>query len=341
MGFLLLTAEEAEKGEEPSHKGDRHCSEAVLRTFHYQIEGWLLRAGEAVQHQTGVVGVAVQDQAEEEEVVVDLLQQEAEEEEVGVQCHNLLEVAVAEVEAEEEGQPPLGHQEEEAEVEVVVVEDQRQKREGHRPPEALRPRRSSPLSCSSWTFCSSSEEVWGAEELSLQLGRPLRRLALDLLEPSAELQRHATMIWFRWSTNGSNARGSCSRRLLLSDLHVVLLQLLHVLQRSSSVLGVLQQGAHVQHVVQVPVQPVVSELELQLSNANRMMSCPPLTRHTAASSSNTRALVLLRGQEGVELILWRDMTSVCVDTRFDAEAQSAAASRALIDVLKSNREESG
>lgn len=31
---------------------------------------------------------------------------------------------------------------------------------------------------------------------------------------------------------------------------------------------------------------------LKLSKAERMMSCPPLTRHTAASSSNTRALVL-------------------------------------------------
>jgi len=125
MGFLLLTAEEAEKGEEPSHKGDRHCANAVLSTFHYQIEGWVLRAGEAVQHQTGVVGVAVQNQVEEVVVVVELLQ----EEEVGVQCHNLLEVA--EAEAEEERQPPPGHQEEEVEEEEeVVVEDQRQKQEG-------------------------------------------------------------------------------------------------------------------------------------------------------------------------------------------------------------------
>ncbi len=31
---------------------------------------------------------------------------------------------------------------------------------------------------------------------------------------------------------------------------------------------------------------------LKLSKAEMMMSCPPLTRHTAANSSSTRALVL-------------------------------------------------
>lgn len=37
-----------------------------------------------------------------------------------------------------------------------------------------------------------------------------------------------------------------------------------------------------------------SSTSLKLSKAARMMSCPPLTRHTAASSSSTRALVLQR-----------------------------------------------
>lgn len=39
-----------------------------------------------------------------------------------------------------------------------------------------------------------------------------------------------------------------------------------------------------------------SNTSLKLSKAERMMSCPPRTRHTAASSSSTRALVL--GKEG-------------------------------------------
>lgn len=39
--------------------------------------------------------------------------------------------------------------------------------------------------------------------------------------------------------------------ILLPNLSVVLLELVHVLQHPSSVLRVLQQGTHVQHIVQV------------------------------------------------------------------------------------------
>lgn len=39
--------------------------------------------------------------------------------------------------------------------------------------------------------------------------------------------------------------------ILLPNLGIVLLQLVHVLQHPSSVLRILQQGTHVQHIVQV------------------------------------------------------------------------------------------
>lgn len=44
-----------------------------------------------------------------------------------------------------------------------------------------------------------------------------------------------------------------------------------------------------------------SGTSLKLSKAARMMSCPPRTRHTAASSSSTRALVLGRKGAGSPL----------------------------------------
>lgn len=36
---------------------------------------------------------------------------------------------------------------------------------------------------------------------------------------------------------------------------------------------------------------------LKLSNADKMISCPPLTRQTAANSSKTRAFVLSKQEE--------------------------------------------
>lgn len=47
--------------------------------------------------------------------------------------------------------------------------------------------------------------------------------------------------------------------ILLPNLGIVLLQLVHVLQHPSSVLRILQQGTHVQHIVQVGL-----DLDLQL-----------------------------------------------------------------------------
>lgn len=40
-----------------------------------------------------------------------------------------------------------------------------------------------------------------------------------------------------------------------------------------------------------------SPTSLKLSNADKMISCPPLTRQTAANSSNTRAFVLSKQEE--------------------------------------------
>lgn len=58
--------------------------------------------------------------------------------------------------------------------------------------------------------------------------------------------------------------------------------------------GLLKSKNHMVLVMFRKPPPPTNFTSLKLSKAERMMSCPPLTRQTAASNSKTRALVLSR-----------------------------------------------
>lgn len=113
---------------------------------------------------------------------------------------------------------------------------------------------------SSSTYFEQLCLLGGLHELSLKFRYPLCSLLLDLLKSRIQLQ-HIQMD----STQQMRPLPAHGHSIYLfmggggADLHVVILQIVHMIQHPSFVFSIFQQGTHVQHVVHVCL-----DLDMQL-----------------------------------------------------------------------------
>lgn len=98
-------------------------------------------------------------------------------------------------------------------------------------------------------YLQELHRLGGLNELLLHLGGFLHGLPLALLQPGAQLRHTSRYKSMCCDSLHAHCADVCVCKCVYQC--VVLLQLLHVLQQSVLGLGVLQQSAHIKHVVQV------------------------------------------------------------------------------------------
>lgn len=111
-----------------------------------------------------------------------------------------------------------------------------------------------------------------------------------------------------------NSSGLCYQEV---DVVIFVLKMFHQLFKTHWFIANLQQSSLVINEWSISLVRcvlllviVVMFTVLKLSNADRMISCPPLTKHTAASSSRTRAFVLMRSQNATFSHVFRSHATV-------------------------------